>query len=161
MLKKVERTGHEAAVSKSSVREIRSSLAKWSTFNEEQVEMLFPKKGKVVSLKLRAGEDRKAEHIVVDKEQHFIWVDEYCIPPLRTVHSYPAIYPRFVADEGAMRFMLKGANLMCPGLLNEHGSMDNVEEGAVVGIYIHGHEHCVVLSPRLRLSASPGCPRSR
>lgn len=33
---------------------------------------------------------------------------------------------------------------MCPGLLNEQASMAEVEEGAVVSVYVHGHEHCVV-----------------
>jgi len=42
------------------------------------------------------------------------------------LHSYPDMYPRFTADEGALKFILKGANLMCPGLLNAQASMDDV-----------------------------------
>lgn len=34
---------------------------------------------------------------------------------------------------------------MCPGLTNEQTSMDEVEEGAVVAVYVHGHEHCLVI----------------
>lgn len=34
---------------------------------------------------------------------------------------------------------------MCPGLTNEQASMDEVEEGAVVAVYVHGHEHCLVI----------------
>lgn len=73
--------------------------------------------------KLKGGEDYKAEHVIVDKELHFIFVEEYCVPVLRTLHSYPDMYPRFTADEGALKFLLKGANLMAPGLVNEHASM--------------------------------------
>jgi len=28
------------------------------------------------------------------------------------------MYPRYTADAGAIKFILKGANLMAPGLLN-------------------------------------------
>jgi malignant T-cell-amplified sequence len=105
----------------------------------------------VVAYKMKAGEDHKAEHVVVDKEAHFIWIEDYCVPALRTLHAYHDMYPRFTADEGALRFILKGANLMCPGLLNEQASMDDVEEGAIVAVYVHGHEHCLVKVVRFRL----------
>jgi len=28
------------------------------------------------------------------------------------------MYPRFTVDPGALKFVLKGANIMCPGLTN-------------------------------------------
>jgi len=37
------------------------------------------------------------------------------------------MYPRFTADAGAIKFMLKGANLMAPGLLNEQASMEEAK----------------------------------
>jgi hypothetical protein len=74
MLKKFERTGHESVASKSAIKEMRASLIKWSKFPEGQIELLFPKKARVVAYKMKAGEDHKAEHVVVDKETHFIWV---------------------------------------------------------------------------------------
>lgn len=76
---------------------------------------------------MKAGEDKRAEHVVVDKESHFIAVDDYCVPPLRVIHSYPDMYPKFVADSGALKFLLNAADLMCPGLLNEQASMEEVE----------------------------------
>ena len=72
----------------------------------------------MVAYKMKAGEDRKAEHVVVDKEAHFIWAEDYCVPAMKTLHSCPDMYPSFTADEGALKVMLKGANLMCPGLIN-------------------------------------------
>lgn len=117
MLKKVERSGHEQVASKSTVKELRASLLKWSKFPEQQIDILFPKKGKVNIYRLKGGDD-KAEHVVVDKETHFIHAHDYCVPPLKTIHSYPDMYPRFTADEGAIKFILKGANLMAPGLVN-------------------------------------------
>lgn len=56
MLKKVERTAHETAASKSAVRELRASLVKWSKFPEPQIDIIFPKKGKVMLYKLKGGD---------------------------------------------------------------------------------------------------------
>ena len=67
MLKKIQRTGHESVASKSAIKELRASLLRWSKFPEGQIELLFAKKAKVVSYKMKAGEDRRAEHVVVDK----------------------------------------------------------------------------------------------
>jgi PUA domain protein len=57
---------------------------------------------------------------------------------------YPDMYPRFTCDPGAIKFILKGANVMCKGLTNEFGSMDDVEEGAIVSIYVKDIENAVV-----------------
>jgi PUA domain protein len=149
MLKKVERSGHEQVACKSDVKEYRASLLKESKFPEQQIEVIFPKKGKVLVYKLKCGED-KAEHIVVDKDLHFIGTHKYCIPALKTVHTYPDMYPRFTADEGALKFLLKGANLMAPGLINNQASMDEVDDGSIVSVYVHGYEHCIVLIVRSR-----------
>ena len=34
------------------------------------------------------------------------------------MHQYPDLYPKFIADQGALKFILKGANVMSPGLTN-------------------------------------------
>lgn len=55
---------------------------------------------------------------MIDQEIHFMQIEGFVVPSLRTLHSYPNLYPRFVADAGAIRFILKGANVMGPGLTN-------------------------------------------
>ena len=37
-------------------------------------------------------------------------------PTLRLLHQYPDMMPRLRADTGAIKFVLSGANIMCPGL---------------------------------------------
>ena len=37
-------------------------------------------------------------------------------PTLRLLHQYPDMMPKLRADEGAIKFVLSGANIMCPGL---------------------------------------------
>lgn len=39
---------------------------------------------------------------------------------------------RMQVDKGALKFILRGSNVMCPGLTSEGGAMDDVERGAVV-----------------------------
>ena len=56
------------------MKELRALFLSGIKFDEEQVPTLWPKKGKVVSFKVKSGDDRKSEHIIVDKEIHFIHV---------------------------------------------------------------------------------------
>jgi predicted ribosome-associated RNA-binding protein Tma20 len=40
-------------------------------------------------------------------------------PVLRVVHQYPEIMKKLRVDSGAIKFVLAGANVMCPGLTSE------------------------------------------
>ena len=71
-----------------------------------------------MTYKMRGVDDRKCEHFVIDKEHHFVWIEGVTVPTLKLIHSYPDMYPKFMADAGALKFVLKGANIMCPGLTN-------------------------------------------
>jgi predicted RNA-binding protein (TIGR00451 family) len=45
------------------------------------------------------------------------------------ISSDPEIMKKFQVDRGAIRFVLSGANIMCPGLTSPGGALDNeVEE---------------------------------
>lgn len=37
-------------------------------------------------------------------------------PTLRVLHQYPDMMPKLRCDQGAIKFLLSGANIMCPGL---------------------------------------------
>ena len=65
------------------------------------------------------------------------------IPTLRMLHRYPDMLPFFRVDRGAIRFVLSGANVMSPGLTSAGGSMDDVEEGAVVAIMAEEKQHAL------------------
>ena len=41
------------------------------------------------------------------------------IPTLRLLHRYPNILPKQTCDKGAIKFILSGSNVMCPGLTHE------------------------------------------
>ena len=44
----------------------------------------------------------------------------------------PQLLPKMQVDEGAIKFMIRGADCMCPGLTHPHGQIANVEVGSIV-----------------------------
>ena len=42
--------------------------------------------------------------------------DDIWFPTLRLLHQYPDMMPKLRADTGAIKFVVSGANIMCPGL---------------------------------------------
>jgi len=86
---------------------------------------------------------------------HFILLYVYCIgvrhailfaliPKL--IHSLdPYILPAVKVDRGAIRFLLAGANMMCPGLTSAGGYLPPddtpLEAGTPVAIFAEGKEH--------------------
>ncbi|ESO88491.1 hypothetical protein LOTGIDRAFT_219222 [Lottia gigantea] len=68
----------------------------------------------------------------------------YC-PTLRLLHKYPFILPHMQVDKGAIRFVLSGANIMCPGLTSPGARMTKVDADKVVAIMAEGKEHAVAV----------------
>ena len=53
---------------------------------------------------------------------------------------------RMQVDKGAVKFVLTGANVMCPGFTSKGGALPvEVEVGEPVAIYAEGKEHCMAL----------------
>lgn len=57
--------------------------------------------------------------------------------PLLLCHSDPLILPHVQVDKGAIKFVLSGANIMCPGLTSPGARMDTAlpENTIVVSFY--------------------------
>lgn len=70
------------------------------------------------------------------------------IPTLALVHKYPKILPSVRVDRGAIKFILGGANIMCPGLTSAGAELPEApgfEKGQVVAIYAEGKEHALAV----------------
>ena len=70
------------------------------------------------------------------------------IPHLRVQHQFPDhLVTKFhQVDIGGCKFVVSGANVMCPGLTSAGGSVgDNVAVGDVVAVYIENKAHAVAL----------------
>lgn len=65
------------------------------------------------------------------------------------IRLVPKVVPALRVDRGAIRFLLSGANMMCPGFTSKGGWLPDTEHalnvGAVVAIETEGKEHAAAL----------------
>mmetsp|Transcript_24766 Transcript_24766/g.57184 ORF Transcript_24766/g.57184 Transcript_24766/m.57184 type:complete len:181 (-) Transcript_24766:75-617(-) len=128
---------------KSSVqRTIKSKILESYPRIEPVFKEIWPKDGSMVIAKCK-------DHIslvVVDKVPLF-WQqrDGPWMPTLRVLHRYPTLMPKMQVDKGAIKFVLRGASIMCPGLTSKGGAMEDVEEGAPVQITAEGTIHACAI----------------
>ena len=60
------------------------------------------------------------------------------IPTLKPLHKYPFLLKPQQVDKGAIRFILSGANIMCPGLTSPGANMIDAAADEIVAIYAEG-----------------------
>jgi len=129
---------------KSSVqRGIRSKLIERYPKIEEHMEVIMPKKAVVKLIKCHDH----IELIEVDNEILFFQQrDDGPYPTLKLLHKYPHILPHQQVDKGAIKFVLSGANIMCPGLTSPGASLNpEPEEGDAVAVMAEGKNHAVAI----------------
>ncbi|EJU05687.1 hypothetical protein DACRYDRAFT_20096 [Dacryopinax primogenitus] len=140
----------QTSIKSSAQRAIRASLLKQcpllSQPSEEPdtplLEYIWPKKENITLVKCRDHLSIYALHGEPLWFQHF---DGPLFPTLRLVHKYPNLLPHVGIDRGAIKFLLSGASMMCPGLTSPGGFLPLAEslipEGTVVAIMAEGKEH--------------------
>lgn len=85
-----------------------------------EIDLLLPKKSKTYLIK----SINYIQSIAVNNQILFFQVhDGIWIPTLHTLHKYPFLLPKWTCDQGAIKFVLSGANVMCPGLTHQTASM--------------------------------------
>ena len=116
-----------------------ASLAEEYPPLEGLLEDLVPKKGDVAMAKCAD----KVQMLCLGGEPLFFQLrDGPFFPTLRLLQRYPDIMPKLRVDRGAIKFVLSGANVMCPGLTSPGAEIhDEVEEGMPVAIFAEGKEH--------------------
>jgi malignant T-cell-amplified sequence len=66
---------------------------------------------------------------------------------ITTISTDPYILPKVQVDRGAIRFLLAGAHMMCPGLTSVGGHLPPADAaipaGTPVAIHAEGKEHAV------------------
>jgi len=93
------------------------------------------------------------------------------IPTLRVLHQCklsifnlqdPYIMPHMQCDKGAIKHILSGSHVMCPGLTSAGAKMDDsVQKGQIVAIMAEGKEHAMgigmmTMSPTMIRSENKG-----
>ncbi|VDD84148.1 unnamed protein product [Mesocestoides corti] len=67
------------------------------------------------------------------------------VPTLKLLHKYPFLLPQLQVDRGAIKHVLNGSNIMCPGLTSPGAKLCDVPKGTVVAIMAEGKEHAVAV----------------
>lgn len=146
MFKKFEEDDISGVVQlKSSVQKnIRNKLLEQFPNLAKYVDVILPKKEQ---LRLVKCPDH-VELIVNSSGTHLFYRQRegfYC-PALRLVHQYPDIAPHLQVDRGAIKFVLSGANIMCPGLTSPGGRVpDDVQSEQVVIIMAEEKQHALAI----------------
>ena len=91
---------------------MKAKLVKQYPKLEEVIDELIPKKSQIELIKC----EDKIQLYTVDGEVYFFQNFDELIPSLKFIHKFPQAYPTVQVDRGAIKFVLSGANIMCPGL---------------------------------------------
>ncbi|RDD41711.1 Malignant T-cell-amplified sequence 1 [Trichoplax sp. H2] len=135
---------------KSSVqRGIRAKVLQQFPDLQDYIDDILPKKAALILVKCH-------DHIEIvsinTKLLFFRQRDGPFFPTLRLLHQYPFILPQQQVDRGAIRFILSGANIMCPGLTSPGGKMVPTEEETIVAVMAEGKQHAISIG-KMKLSS--------
>ncbi|KAK9236314.1 PUA-like domain-containing protein [Lipomyces kononenkoae] len=131
---------HSRTNVKSSVqRGLKSKLIEQFPNLENVIDEVIPKKGQLIVIKCTDKLSLYAMENEVLFYQHF---DDPFVPSLKLVHRFADCFPSVRVDRGAIKFILSGANIMCPGLTSKGATLpdENLPAGTVVAILAEGKE---------------------
>jgi PUA domain protein len=137
-----ENVSSTSQVKNSVQRAIISQIVTQYPLLENAIETILPKK----SMLIGKGSDGIQLIIVNNEVIFFNHRDGPYFPTLRLLHKYPTMVPRMQVDKGAIRFVLGGANIMCPGFTSKGGAIPQpVGKDQPVAIYAEGKQHALAI----------------
>eukprot|EP00002_Diphylleia_rotans_P022609 TRINITY_DN4429_c0_g1_i1.p1 TRINITY_DN4429_c0_g1~~TRINITY_DN4429_c0_g1_i1.p1 ORF type:complete len:182 (-),score=42.83 TRINITY_DN4429_c0_g1_i1:121-666(-) len=137
-----ESISSQTLIKTSVQRGIRQSILDQYPALEPHIEDLMPKKLPLHLVKCQ----NHLNLVVVNQEILFFNErDGPYMPTLRLLHKYPDILPHMRVDRGAIKFVMSGANVMCPGLTHPNASMATVPESAIVAVMAEGKQHAMAI----------------
>eukprot|EP00835_Amoeboradix_gromovi_P001012 NODE_39_length_29903_cov_0.529057.p13 type:complete len:212 gc:universal NODE_39_length_29903_cov_0.529057:4431-5066(+) len=123
------------SLSKTQLKQLKQNITDNFVNMEPYLDELIPKKGNVLIIK-----SKDVKTLVVEKSPLFFEYYDVWLPTLTFLHKYPYLKSVQV-DKGAIKFLLSGANVMCPGLTSKGGIVeDNIEVGDLISIRTEGKE---------------------
>lgn len=143
---KQEDFGNQNIAKASIVRGIKSSLLEQFPALEGLIDDIIPKKDPLLLVKGKGDFAFFTFAIAGNRVLFFQNADGPWLPSLRVLHQYPSMMPKMQVDQGAIKFVLRGANIMAPGLTSPGGCIaEGLEKGAPVQITAEGCVHaCAV-----------------
>jgi PUA domain protein len=119
------------------------SFRKRHRLKGKQVRALGTRMGEAVGIDMLSDEDAvdrargvDMDYLLVDGRVAYMMVDEVAFPTLRTLLAKPLDIKWAEVDEGAVRFLANGADVMAPGVIG-------ADTGVAVGewIYVRDGRH--------------------
>jgi predicted RNA-binding protein (TIGR00451 family) len=137
-----EHVSSTSQVKNSVQRSIINQITEQYPLLADVIDEILPKKSLLIS---KAQEN--IQLIVVNNEVFFYnQRDGPFFPTLKLLHKYPTMMPKMQVDKGAIRFVLGGANIMCPGFTSRGGSMPiPLDVEVPVAIYAEGKKHALAV----------------
>merc|ERR1712226_317257 len=126
---------------KSSVqRGIRTTVKDTYPCIEPYLDQILPKKDSIVLIKCKDHIEILAVkgELIFFRQRNGTWY-----PTLKLLHKYPFLLTHEQVDKGAIRFVLSGANIMCPGLTSPGAKMNEAPAETIVAVMAEGKEHAV------------------
>jgi len=146
MFKKFDEKENVSGVSflkSSSQKQIKAKLIAQFPHIEGYINQILPKKEA-----LRVAKCHDHIEIIVSSSGELLFFKQRegpLMPTLRLLHKYPFICPWEQVDKGAIRFVLSGANIMCPGLTSPGAKMTPAPKGAIVAIMAEGKQNAIAV----------------
>ncbi|KAL7678143.1 hypothetical protein ACOME3_004371 [Neoechinorhynchus agilis] len=140
-----ENVSNSTQMKQSDVKKLRHRLAEDYPYFVPYLDLVVPRKETHRHLKCSGSVEIVAGpfgDILFFKQRQSPYV-----PSLRLLHQYPFLLPQQVVDKGAIRFVMSGANVMCPGLTSPGGTL-NMEcktLNTVVAIHAEGVDHALAI----------------
>ncbi|KAK5644099.1 hypothetical protein RI129_007944 [Pyrocoelia pectoralis] len=129
---------------KSSIQKgIRSKLVELYPNLDGYLDLILPKKDAMRIVKCHDHIEiiiNSAGDLLFFRHREGAWM-----PTLRLLHKYPFFLPMEQVDKGAIRFVLSGANIMCPGLTSPGAEMIGAEKGTIVAVMAEGKQHALAI----------------
>lgn len=143
---KEEDFGVKTLAKTSAVRGIRAAILEQYPRLEHVLDEIIPKKD---PLHLVKGKGDVAFYTFLVVNDHVVFFqdkDKPWLPTLRILHQCPSMMPKMQVDEGAIKFVLRGANIMAPGLTSPGGAYErDIVPGMPVQVTAEGCNHaCAV-----------------
>ncbi|KAJ2724451.1 translation machinery-associated protein 20 [Coemansia sp. Benny D115] len=139
-----ETVSGQNSVKSSAVRNIRTKLIEQFPGLEPHIDEVLPKKSNLIQIKCK---DHITLYAIDNKILFFQHFSDPMTPTLYLLHQFPDILPCVRVDRGAIKFVLSGANIMCPGLTSPGARLPekNLEAGTIVAVMAEGKEHALAV----------------
>lgn len=143
-----EQVSGQAQLKSSATRALRAAVCTQMPLFEPYVDDVVSKKARIIQIRLH-----NYFQVLCDDTGRVLFLQDRegrLYPALRLVHAYPFMLPTVQVDRGAIRHVLRGADIMCPGLTSAGGSMPaDLAAGQVVAVMAEGKARALAVGKTL------------